>query len=225
MKKLNVIITGATGMVGEGVLHECVLSAEVENVLIVSRKHYEISNPKVKEVLVKDFFDLKELQNHLNASAIKYNTCFFCLGVTSIGKKEDEYTRFTYDLTLNFGRLLHQLFPEMFFGYISGASTDSSEKGRMMWARVKGKTENDLMKLFPNAYMFRPGYMQPTKGLKNTIKGYRYVSWMYPFFKIAFRNSVSSLAEMGQAMINCALHGYEKKILEVKDILKISHNV
>lgn len=224
MNKLNVIITGCTGMVGEGALHECIHSNEVENILIVSRRHYEISNPKVKEILVNDFFELKELENYLSASSINYNACFFCMGVTSVGKKEDEYRKLTYDLTMNFASTLHSRFHELCFIYVSGAATDSTEQGRMMWARVKGKTENDLMKLFPNSYMFRPGYMQPTRGLKNTLKAYNYISWLYPILKIAFRNSTSTLAEVGQAMIKAASRGYDKKILEVKDILKITHN-
>ena len=133
--------------------------------------------------------------------------------------KEPEYYKFTYTLTLHVAETLSKLNPAMTFCYISGKSTDSTEKGRMMWARVKGKTENDLFKLpFKEVYAFRPGYMHPTKGLKNTLKSYKYITWMYPFFRTFLPNYVSTLKELGLAMINAALFGYEKKILEIKDI-------
>jgi hypothetical protein len=149
-----------------------------------------------------------------------YDACFFCLGVSSVGMKEPEYREKTYDLTLGFARTIVELNPNICFTYVSGANTDSTEKGKSMWARVKGKTENDLLKLFPQGYMFRPGYMQPTPGLKNTLKYYKYMSWMYPLFKVALPNFSSTLAQLGQAMITVARKGFNKKILEVKDIKK-----
>lgn len=212
--KLRVILTGATGMVGEGVLHECLMHADVEEVLSVSRKPSGIPHQKLKEILLPDFFRLSAIKDQLSG----YNACFFCLGVSSIGMKEPEYIKLTYELTLNFAKALSDL-NNMTFCYISGKSTDSTEKGRSMWARVKGKTENELSKLgFKAVYHFRPGYMQPTPGLKRTLKGYKYISWMYPFLRKVFPNMVSTLKELGLAMINAGVKGYEKNILEVRDI-------
>src|SRR5260221_14175957 len=142
-EKLKVIITGATGMVGEGVLHECLLHPMVEEVLIINRKPYGIVHPKLKEIIHSDFFDISAIESRL----IGYNACFFCLGVSSIGMKEPEYYRLTYTLTINFAQTLSKLNRDMTFCYVSGSGTDSSEKGKSMWARVKGKTENELMKL------------------------------------------------------------------------------
>jgi len=214
--KIKTIITGATGMVGEGVLHECLLHPDVEKVLVINRKPCEVTHPKLTEIIHSDFFDLSLIEGQLN----NYNACFFCLGVSSVGMKEEEYKRFTYDLTINFAETLVKRNPGMTFCYVSGAGTDSSEKGRIMWARVKGKTENDLMKLhFKNAYLFRPGYMQPTKGLKNTLTYYKFGSWLYPVLRILFPKHVSTLKELGLAMINVAVKGYGKSVLEVKDII------
>jgi len=211
---MKIILTGATGMVGEGVLHECLLHSKIEAVTIIVRKPSGMQHAKLTEIIHTDFFDLSAIENKL----VGFDACFFCLGVSSVGMNEVDYKKMTYTLTMNFAKTLAKQNKDLFFCYISGAATDSSEKGRSMWARVKGKTENDLMKLFLNAYMFRPGYMQPTPGLKNTLKYYKYVKWMYPFFKIVFPNFVSTLSELGKAMINVALRGYEHKILEVKDI-------
>lgn len=217
--KLRVILTGATGMVGEGVLHECLQHKDVEQVLVINRKPCGVQHPRLKEILHTDFFDLSPVADQLTG----YNTCFFCLGVSSIGMKEPEYYRLTYTLTMHAAESLAKQNTDMVFCYISGAGTDSTEKGRMMWARVKGKTENELMKLpFKKVYAFRPGYMHPTKGLKNTLKGYKYISWLYPVFKLFFRNSVSTLKELGLSMIQVALKGYERQVLEVKDILVLA---
>ena len=217
--KIRVIITGATGMVGEGVLHECLLHEAVENILVINRKTCGAKHPKLKEIIHADFFDLSSIENQLKG----YNACFFCLGVSSIGMKEQEYYRLTYVLTMNVAGMLASQNNDMIFCYISGASTDSSEKGRIMWARVKGKTENDLMKLpFKQVYNFRPGYMQPTKGLKNTLRFYKYVSWLYPVLRLLLPKSVSTLRELGLAMIQVTLKGYSKHILEVKDILALA---
>ena len=213
--KIKAIVTGVTGMVGEGVMHECLLHPDVEKVLTVSRKPSGITDPKLTETLAPDFFDLSAIESQLAG----YNACFFCLGVSSIGMKEDEYRHLTYDLTLNFAKTLSKLNPDMTFCYISGAGTDSSEHGKSMWARVKGKTENDLMKLpFKQIFAFRPGYIHPTKGLKNTLKYYKYFSWLYPMLRLVFPFAVSTLKEIGLAMIHVAATGYPKQILEVKDI-------
>ena len=213
--KLKVILTGATGMAGEGVLYECLQHPDVEEVLIINRKPAEVTHPKLKEILHKDFFDLSAVEEQMKG----YNACFFCLGVSSIGMKEPEYYKITHDLTLNFAQAAVRQNTDMTFCYISGASTDSTEKGRSMWARVKGKTENDLMKLpFKAVYNFRPGYMHSHPGLKRTLKYYKYFSWMYPFMKRIIPNKVGTLEELGLGMINAARLGYEKQILEVKDI-------
>jgi hypothetical protein len=217
--KLNVILTGATGMVGEGVLIECLAHPVVEKILLIGRKSCGVTHPKLKEIIHPDFKNLAPIENQLT----NYNACFFCSGVSSIGKSESEYFDLTYTLTLNFAKTLSKQNREMTFCYISGASTDSTEKGKMMWARVKGKTENDLMKLpFKQVYNFRPGFMRATKGMKNTLKYYKYVGWLYPVLRFACPKFVITLKELGLAMINSAVKGYGKNILEVKDILILS---
>jgi nucleoside-diphosphate-sugar epimerase len=218
-QKIKAIITGVTGMVGEGVLHECLNHPQVEAVLVINRKPCGVTHPKLKEIIHADFFDLSAIENQLSG----YNACYFCLGVTSIGLKEPEYYKLTYTLTLNVAQTLSKLNADMTFCYVSGGSTDSSEKGKSMWARVKGKTENDLAKLpFKQEFNFRPGYMHPTPGLKNTNPYYKYMTWMYPFFRKVFPNMVSTLAELGQAMINVTLYGYDKNILEIKDFVAVA---
>lgn len=217
--KIKAVITGATGMVGEGVLHECLLHPDVESVLVINRKPYGVKHEKLKEIIHKDFFDLSSIEDQLKG----YNACYFCAGVSSIGKKEEEYTRITYDLTMNFANTLLKLNPDMTFCYISGSGTDSTEKGRIMWARVKGKTENDLLKLpFKDAYMFRPGYIQPTKGLKNTYKAYKIFAPFNPLIKLIFSKYATTLKEIGLAMINVSLYGSDKKVLECRDIVQQS---
>jgi uncharacterized protein YbjT (DUF2867 family) len=214
--RIRAIITGATGMVGEGVLHECLQHPQVEAVLVINRKPCGVVHPKLKEIIHADFFDISVIEGQLSG----YNACYFCLGVSSIGMKEPEYYKLTYTLTLNFAQTLSKLNTDMTFCYVSGGSTDSSEKGSSMWARVKGKTENDLAKLpFKQEYNFRPGYMHPTKGLKNVLPYYKYFSWLYPAVRKLFPQFVSTLAELGQAMINVTLKGYDKRILEVRDIV------
>ena len=217
--KIKAVITGATGMVGEGVLHECLLHPDLEAVLIINRKPSGVVHPKLKEIIHEDFFDLSAIESQLGG----YNACYFCLGVSSIGMKEPEYYKMTYALTMHVAETLSKLNTGMTFCYVSGAGTDSTEKGKSMWARVKGKTENDLMKLpFKQMFAFRPGFMNPTKGLKNTLPFYKYVSRMYPFFKALFPGSMSTLAEVGQAMINAALFGYDKQVLDVRDIIALA---
>jgi uncharacterized protein YbjT (DUF2867 family) len=215
VNKIRVIITGATGMVGEGVLHECLLSPDVEKVLVVSRRPGGVIHPKLSELILKDFFDLTGIESALSG----YDACFFCLGVSSVGMKKEVYEKMTYDLTMGFARVLAKQNSEMSFCYVSGAGTDSSEKGRSNWARVKGKTENELQKLgFKNTWLFRPGILKPTKGLKNTLGFYKWAGWLIPVFEVILPNSVTSLAQLGEAMIRVTIHGYDKNILEVKDI-------
>lgn len=216
--KFKAIVTGATGMVGEGVMHECLLHPDVTEVLIINRRPSGFAHPKLKEIVHKDFFNLSPVEHQLAG----YDACFFCLGVTSIGKNEEEYTKYTHTLTMHAASTLARHNPGMTFCYVSGSGTDSTEKGKRMWARVKGRTENDIMKLFPNAYMFRPGFMLPTKGLKNALKAYKYFNWMYPFFRAVMPGFFCTLKEVGIAMIHTVTKGYDKKILEVEDIVTLA---
>jgi uncharacterized protein YbjT (DUF2867 family) len=218
MNKLSVIITGATGMVGEGVLYECLHHRDIEKVLVITRNPCGYSHPKLTEIIHSDFSDISSLKDSLKG----YNACYFCLGVTSLGKNEAEYTKLTYTLTINFATTLAALNPDMTFCYISGAGTDSSEKGRTMWARVKGKTENDLVKLpFKQVYNFRPAGILPFLPLKPSqtfYKTYRYIGWLLSVMKVITPNLIVTLKDLAAAMINSSLAGYSKNTLEVKDI-------
>lgn len=214
----KIIITGTTGMVGEGVLLECLADPRITEVLSVSRKPNGRSHPKLKEYIVGDFLNLKEDDAKLKG----YNACLFCAGVSSIGMKEADYSRITYDTTIHFAKMVLQQNPQMSFVYVSGAGTDSSEKGQSMWARVKGRTENALAQMpFKKVYNFRPGFMKLTPGQKNALKMYKYLGWMYPFFKLVLPNGTSTLKQVGQAMINCVINGEGKEIMEVRDINKM----
>lgn len=221
--KINAIITGTTGMVGEGVLHECLKSDFVESVLVVNRKPCGVNHPKLKEIIHQDFSDLSAVENNF----VGYNACYFCSGVSSVGKKESDYKFLTYDLTMSFAKSLQNVNEKtktnFTFCYVSGLGTDSTEKGKQSWARVKGKTENDLLKLgFKQSFMFRPGYLNPTKGLKNTLTPYKFLNLLYPLIEKLFPNYVGTLEELGRAMINATLNGYEKNVLECADIRKLS---
>ena len=217
---MKIILTGATGMVGEGVLRECLIHPSVEAVLIINRKPSGFTDPKLTEIIHKDFFDLSAVESQMAG----YDACLFCLGVSSVGIKEYEYTRLTYDLTMNFARTVSRLNPQMVFCYISGAGTDSTEKGRIMWARVKGKTENDLMMKLPfkDVYAFRPGVLIPSEGAVNVLPAYKFVKWLVPAIKPLFPAFVGSLKELGKAMINVSLSECPQKVLNVRDIRKLS---
>lgn len=217
--KISVIITGATGMVGEGVLHEALLHPDVEKVLVVGRRPCGVQHPKLQEIVHSDFLNLTPIEEKLSG----YDGCLFCLGVSSVGMNEDKYYTLTYTLTMHMAEILSRQNEGMTFCYISGAGTDSTEKGRINWARVKGKTENDLMKLpFKKVYAFRPGFMKPTQGLKNTLPAYKYFMWLYPVLRALMPKFVTTLKELGLAMINAVLTGYEKSIVEVPDIISLS---
>ncbi|HQU59868.1 MAG TPA: NAD-dependent epimerase/dehydratase family protein [Saprospiraceae bacterium] len=217
--KIKAIITGATGMVGEGVLHVALADPRVEKVLVINRRSCGVQHEKLKELLHKDFHDLSSIESQLSG----YNACYFCLGVSSVGMKEEQYRHLTYDLTLHVAQTLARLNPDMTFCYISGAGTDSSEQGRSMWARVKGKTENDLQKLpFKAVYNFRPGYIQPMQGMKNTLKAYKVLGFLYPLFRLIFPKYVVRLEEIGRAMLNATLEGYTKPVLECPDIVELA---
>ncbi|HAF29526.1 MAG TPA: epimerase [Bacteroidales bacterium] len=216
---INAIITGTTGMVGEGVLHECLNHPEVESVLVINRRSINVQHPKLKEIIHSDFSDFNSIENELSG----YNAAYLCMGVSSVGMKEDKYRYLTYDLTMALAKPLAKQNPDITITYVSGAATDSTERGRSMWARVKGKTENDLLNLpIKQAYMFRPALITPTKGLKNTYTAYKVMKPMLPVFRFLFPNYVSSLRELGLAMINVTMNGYDKKVLEVKDIVKVA---
>jgi hypothetical protein len=217
--KIRVIITGATGMVGEGVLQECLLHPDVEKILVINRKPCGVTHTKLQEILHINFYDLSSIEEQMR----DYNACFFCLGVSSVGMKEKEYYSLTYTLTMHMAETLSKLNKDMTFCYISGAGTDSSEKGRISWARVKGKTENDLMKLpFKKAFAFRPGFLQPSKRLKNVHRYYAVFRLLYPVLRILLPKYTSTLKELGLAMINSVRIGYEKPVLEVKDIVELA---
>jgi uncharacterized protein YbjT (DUF2867 family) len=213
--KLKIILTGATGMVGEGVLLECLNHPDVEQVLIVNRKHYDKSHPKLQELLVPNFMDISVIEEQLKG----YNACFFCAGISANGLNEQEYTHITYDITMHFAETLLRVNPKVVFNFISGAYADSSEKGSMMWARVKGKTENALIKMpFAAVYCFRPGFMKPTEGQQNVRSYYKIIASLYPVLKFLMPGQVSTLKQVGLALINAALRGYSKPVLETKDI-------
>lgn len=206
-------------MVGEGVLHECLKHPDVESVLVINRRPCGVQHERVEEIIHTNFLDFSAIEPRLQG----YNACYFCMGISSLGKTEEEYRRTTYDVTMHIATTLVRLNADMTFCYVSGVGTDSSEKGRSMWARVKGKTENDLMKLpFKSAFIFRPGYIQPTKGLKHTYTIYRVLRPLYPIWKIMFPSYVCTLEEIGLSMINAVLYGYGERILECEDIRRLA---
>lgn len=212
---LKMVITGATGMVGEAVLAEALRSKAVERVLIINRRSARMIHPKLKEIIHQDFMDLTPIAEQLGG----YDACLFCLGTTSVGKSEEEFTRSTYTLTMHFGETISKGNPGMTFCYISGAGTDSSERGMVMWARVKGKTENDLAKLpFKATYAFRPGFLEAMPGAKHTLKMYRYFKWLLPVIRLVAAKNLLTLSQLGKAMIEVSAHGFPKPVLEITDI-------
>jgi uncharacterized protein YbjT (DUF2867 family) len=210
---VKVIITGATGMVGEGVMLECLSNSAVERVLAVARRPSGHTHPKLEECLVRDFRDLASVEPRLSG----YDACFYCAGVSSVGLGEAEYTALTYETPLAFATALARLNPNMVLVHVSGASTDSSERGPVMWARIKGKAENALSRLpFRAVYHFRPGLMKPVAGQKNLKRLYRALLVFYPLMKLFM--SALSLHTVGRAMIRCVQSGAPKSVLEVADI-------
>ena len=217
--KLRVIITGATGMVGEGVLLECLSNPAVERVLVLTRKPTGRSHPKMTELLVPDLANLSAVESQLTG----YNACFFCAGISAVGVSKEEYERITHDLTLAVAQTLLRLNPALTFSYVSGAGTDSTEKSGQHWARVKGRTENELLTLpFGAAYMFRPGFMKATAGQRNLLKWYPAIAWLYPVARRLAPQFVSTMQEVAQAMINASDFGYSKSVLEVRDIVALA---
>ena len=222
---MTVILFGATGMVGQGVLRECLIDPEVENVLSVVRRSSGQSHQKLKEIVHDNFFDFTTIENDLSG----YNVCFFCLGVSSAGISEQEYQRVTYDIAIAAAQTLLKLNPNLTFVFVSGAGTDSTETSRTMWARIKGKTENALLQMPFNAkYMFRPAFIQPLHGIVSKTKLYRvfYVLMtpLYPLLNLLFPHYVTTTEKIGRAMIEVAKHGASKTILENADINDIAGN-
>ncbi len=220
---IKVILTGATGMVGEGVLLECLENDAVGKVLVVGRRTCGYTHPKLEEYVHDDLMDLSPATSKL----MGYDTCFFCAGVSSVRKSEKDYYKLTYEMTTHFAGIFKKQNQrgKLTFCYVSGYGTDSSEQGKVMWARVKGKTENKLIEMFgPGAYMFRPGYMKPAKGQKNILGFYTGWQAVYPILRLLLPRFTCTLKEVAEAMINAAQKSYDKRILEVKDIIQLSKN-
>jgi uncharacterized protein YbjT (DUF2867 family) len=219
---VKVILLGATGMVGQGVLRECLLDPDMGSVLAIGRNATAQQHEKLHEIVHKDLSDLSAIEGRL----LGYDACFFCLGVSAVGMNEEAYRRVTYDLTISVARTLARLNPTMTFVYVSGANTDSTERGRMMWARVKGKTENALLQMpFKAAYMFRPGYIQPLHGIRTKTKWYAalyaIMGPLYPVWKLLFPKYVTTTECVGRAMLIVAKRGAPKSALENQDINRI----
>jgi len=216
MNSIKIILTGATGMVGEGVLMECLENPNISEILSVSRKPSGKIHAKLKEYIVSDFLTID-----LNDENFKgYDACFFCAGISSVGMNEEDYTKITYDTTLHFAKALLNQNPDMVFNYVSGAHTDKTESGKLMWARVKGRTENALKKLgFRAAYNFRPGFMKPVDGQVNVKWFFKPFIW---FFPIILPSKSLTLHEVGKAMINAVQKGYPTSVLEIKDIKNLA---
>lgn len=219
---MKVILFGATGMVGQGVLRECLLDPVVTQVLSVGRSATGQMNAKLREIVHTDFLDFSLIEKDLGG----YDACFFCLGVTSVGLGEGRYRQLTYDITLAAARTLARLNPGMTFVYVTGTGTDSTEKGSSMWARVKGKTENDLLKLpFKAAYMFRPGLIQPLHGIRSKTNWYQAIyNVSAPLLSVLYKVApkyVTTTEQMGRAMIGVAVRGYPKPLLETEDINRV----
>jgi len=214
---MNVVLFGASGMVGQGVLIECLDDPDVQRVVSVVRRPTGVTNPKLTEVVHGDFFDYAAIEPSLRDA----DACFFCLGVSSVGMKEEDYRHITYDLTMAAAQTLHRLNPGLVFIYVSGAGTDSSEKGRSMWARVKGKTENDLTKLFERAYMFRPGYIHPEKGVRSKTGWIRAaITVLRPvgFVLKQFPGVGTGSDVLGRAMIAAVRGGAPSHPVEIREI-------
>jgi len=216
---MNVLIFGATGMVGQGVLRECLLDPNVQSVRAIGRSPTGVQHAKLRDVVHPDLFRYEAIE----ASLTGFDACFFCLGVTSSGKAEADYERVTYGITLAAAEILCRLNPRMTFIYVSGAGTDSSERGRVMWARVKGKTENALLRLpFAAAYMFRPGIIEPLDGIKSKTNVYQVFYTLgkplFPVIRLLFPNQIVTTRQIGRAMLNVAKDGWPKRVMEIKDI-------
>ncbi|GAB4320433.1 MAG: epimerase [Bacteroidales bacterium] len=222
----KVMITGATGMVGKGVLFECLENDSVSEILAIGRRPTGVSHPKLKELIREDFTNYSDVEEQLKG----YDACFYCLGISSAGMKEEEYRRITYDFTLYLARTVLKMNPGMRFIYVSGQGTDSTEKGRIMWARVKGKTENDLLRLgFSKAWMFRPGVIIPEKGIKSRTRLYQffydYMMWLIYLIRLIAPGSVVTTTQIGLAMIALLDESQESGIINPSDIQRLAATV
>lgn len=220
---MKVIITGATGMIGKGVLLECLDHEAISEVLVIGRNPVGINHPKLEEHLHQDFADFTTLSESLTG----YDACYYSLGISSVGLNEEQYRKITYDYTMALAEVLYQNNPEMTFIFVSGQGTDSEEKSSMMWARVKGKTENDLLQMgFRQAFMFRPGVLMPLRGIKSRAKGnqffYNNFMWLVRIVKAVVPNYVVSTTQIGLAMIQATIDGYEKNIIDPKDMIVLA---
>ena len=220
---MRALIFGASGMVGSGVLRECLDDPRVHSVLVVGRMSCGIVHPKVDEILHSDFFDFAPIKHRFVAC----DACFFCLGVSAVGVKEADYRRLTTDLTLTAAHCLIAANPDLTFCYVSGQATDSTGRGRVMWARVKGKTENALLAMpFKAAYMFRPGFIQPLKGVKSKTRLYQalydVLGPLYPLLRRIAPRSVTTSVNVGRAMIRVATEGYTSRLVETDDINRLA---
>jgi uncharacterized protein YbjT (DUF2867 family) len=220
---MNILLFGATGMVGQGVLRECLLDPVAQRVVTIGRNATGVQNPKLREIVHQDLWNYAAIESNLN----DFDTCFFCLGIGSAGMTEKDYEHVTYGITIAAAETLSRLNPKMVFIYVSGAATDSSEKGRMMWARVKGKTENALLRMpFAAAYMFRPGFIEPAHGEVSRTQLYRLLLTcarpLLPLLRRVFPNQILTTEQIARAMLNLATHPYPKHILEIKDIRAVA---
>jgi uncharacterized protein YbjT (DUF2867 family) len=218
---MKVLIFGATGMVGQGVLLECLRDPEVELVAALGRTATGVRDSKLRDIVHRDLLNYSGME----ASLAGFEACFFCLGVASTGMKEADYERVTYGFAMAAAELLSRTNPRMTFIYVSGSGTDSTEHGRTMWARVKGRTENALLQLPLNAYAFRPGFIEPMDGIQSKTRSYRLfynvLGPTLPLLHRMFPNQILSTREIGQAMLAVARHGYAKRILETKDMRRV----
>jgi len=219
---MNVLILGATGMVGQGVMRECLLDGGVARVVTLGRRATGTAHPKVRELVHADLFHLAPIEQELAG----LDACFYCLGATAAGKSEAEYARINHDMTLAVAETLARVDPDMTFIYVSGMGTDSTERGRAMWARVKGRTENALLRLpFRAAYMLRPGIILPMHGIKSRTTLYRLfyslMTPLYPALRALFPRAITTTEQLGQVMLRLARSGYSKPVLESADIASL----
>ena len=219
-RRIRAIVTGGTGMVGEGILNYCLERDDIEAVLAINRRPCGLKHPKLKEIILADFMDISGVAKELDG----YNACYFCLGITSLRKTEAVYYKQTYSLTIHFAKILCQVNRFMTFCYVSGKGTDSTEKGRIMWARVKGKTENDLLKLpFDKVFCFRPGFIRPIEGYRNTHSFYKYVNWLFPLGRKFFPNTFCTLEELSYSMVNAPYYEENRGVFEGVDIIELNN--
>ncbi len=219
-RKLKVLVTGSTGMVGEGVLQVCLQHPAVEKVIALNRRSVGFSHPKLTEILLPDFHQLKTVEDQLKG----LDACYHCMGVSSIGTDESTYKDITYTLSILLGETMSRLNPGSVFCYLSGAGTDATETSKLSWARLKGRTENELSEMpFNGFYRYRPGFIKPLPGATHVQAFYKYVNWFFPIGKSLFPDGFSTIEEIGLSMIRVTLKEEEQKTLAGKDIRRIAN--